>query len=80
MGPIEELKNQGHLVSFVVEGVHAHDVAAYLDSHNIAVRAGHHCAQPLARALGYSASVTASFAIYNTVQEVDLLLEALVQL
>ncbi len=80
LGPIEELKNQGHLVSFVVEGVHAHDVAAYLDSHNIAVRAGHHCAQPLARALGYSASVRASFALYNTVQEVDLVLEALEQL
>lgn len=77
LGPLEELRSQGHLVSFVVDGVHAHDVAAYLSSLGIAVRAGHHCAQPLARALGYSASVRVSFAAYNNTLEVNRLLEAL---
>jgi len=76
LGPVEELKKEGHLVSFVVDGVHAHDVAAYLDTQEIAVRAGHHCAQPLARALGYTAYVRASFAAYNQAQQVDQLVMA----
>ena len=49
LGPIDQLKKEGHLVSFTVQGIHAHDVAAYLDTRGIAVRAGHFCAQPLAR-------------------------------
>jgi len=71
LGPVEQLQQQGHLVSFVVDGIHAHDVAAYLGKHNICVRAGHHCAQPLANALGYDASVRVSFYMYNTRADVD---------
>lgn len=77
LGPIEQLKQSGHLVSFVVEGVHAHDVAAYLDQHGICVRAGHHCAQPLAQKLTYQASVRVSFYLYSTIQDVEFLLKAL---
>jgi cysteine desulfurase/selenocysteine lyase len=73
----EELKKRGHLVSFEVEGLHAHDVAGYLDTHAICMRAGHHCAQPLARKLGIEASCRASFNFYNTLEEVDRVLEAL---
>jgi cysteine desulfurase/selenocysteine lyase len=80
IGPIEQLKESGHLVSFIVDTIHAHDVAAYLDSKGIAVRAGNHCAQPLARALGYTASVRASFAAYSTLDEVQALVQALDQI
>lgn len=77
LGPVEQLAVQGHLVSFIVEGMHAHDVAAYLDQFGICVRAGHHCAQPLAARLGYEASVRASFYLYTTEQEVIALIEGL---
>lgn len=75
LGPIEQLKQQGHLVSFVVEGMHAHDVAAYLSDYGICVRAGNHCAQPLANILQTGASVRASFYAYNTIPEVEKFLE-----
>jgi cysteine desulfurase / selenocysteine lyase len=77
LGPLDELKARGHMVSFVVGNMHAHDVAAYLDTFGIAVRAGHHCAQPFARKLGYDASIRASFYLYNTSEEVDRCLGAL---
>ncbi|MFI5332627.1 MAG: aminotransferase class V-fold PLP-dependent enzyme [Candidatus Babeliales bacterium] len=77
LGPVEELKERGHLVSFSVAGIHPHDVAAYLDTKGICVRAGHHCAQPLAKRLGLDASVRVSFYAYNTPGEVQKLLEAL---
>lgn len=80
LGPLDELSKNGHLISFVIDGVHAHDAAAFLDNQNISVRAGHHCAQPLARSLGYSASVRASFAVYNNMQEIDQLIVALSKL
>lgn len=80
LGPVEQLKESAHLVSFIVDGMHAHDVAAYLDRHGICVRAGHHCAQPLARRLGYESSVRASFYLYNTKEEVDYFLKVLKQL
>lgn len=80
LGPLDALKKNGHLVSFVLDRIHAHDVAAYLGQRNIVVRAGHHCAQPLAQALGYDASVRASFYFYNTIEDVDALLEALREL
>ncbi len=75
LGPIDELKNSGHLVSFVVDDMHAHDVAAYLSNHNIAVRAGHHCAQPLAKKWHVNASVRVSLACYNTKDDVLHLLK-----
>ena len=80
LGPVEQLKKTGHLVSFLVDGIHPHDVAAYLDQHGICVRAGHHCAQPLAKKLGVDASVRASFYCYNTLDEVDFLVDVLRQL
>lgn len=76
-GPIEQLKQKGHLVSFDVKGLHAHDVAGYLDTHAICTRAGHHCAQPLAKKLGIEASCRASFNFYNTAEEVDRMLQAI---
>jgi cysteine desulfurase / selenocysteine lyase len=63
------------LVSFSVKGVHAHDVAQVLDERGVAVRAGHMCAQPLMRQLGIESAVRASFAPYNTQEEVSHLLE-----
>ena len=61
-------------VAFVVDGVHAHDVGQVLDDGGVAVRVGHHCAAPLHRRLGVAATVRASFAVYNTLDEVNRLL------
>ncbi len=61
------------VLSFSVEGIHPHDVGTVLDKHGVAVRAGHHCAQPLMHHLGVGATVRASFGVYNTRAEVDLL-------
>ena len=60
-------------VAFVVDGVHAHDVGQVLDDEGVAVRVGHHCAAPLHRRFGIAATVRASFAVYNTLDEVDRL-------
>jgi len=68
---------RGSVVSFVVDGVHSHDVGQILDDAGIAVRVGHHCAWPLHRALGVVATTRASFAAYSTAGEVDALLTAL---
>jgi cysteine desulfurase/selenocysteine lyase len=65
------------VLSFEVEGVHPHDVSAVLDDEGIAVRAGHHCAQPLMERLGVPATVRASFAFYNTMDEVQALADGL---
>jgi len=64
-------------VSFELDGVHGHDVAEILDRHGVAVRAGHHCAQPLMQRLGVAATARASFGIYSTESEVDRLVEGL---
>jgi len=64
-------------VSFELDGVHAHDVAEILDRHGVAVRAGHHCAQPLMERLGVAATARASFGVYTTTEEVDRLIEGL---
>jgi len=65
------------LISFTVDGVHAHDVAALLSERNIAIRAGHHCAVPLHRALGVTASARISFSYFNQKHEIDFFIEAL---
>jgi len=65
---------RGSPVAFVVDGVHAHDVGQVLDDDGVAVRVGHHCAAPLHRRLGVAATVRASFAVYNTLDEVDRLI------
>src|SRR3990167_5957 len=77
LGPIDDLMANGHLVSFVVDGIHAHDVAAFLASRGICVRAGHFCAQPLMRKLGHRAAVRVSFYLYNDENDVQKLLEAI---
>ncbi|BAM00077.1 MULTISPECIES: cysteine desulfurase [Caldilinea] len=68
---------RGGLIAFTLDGIHPHDVAAILDRAGVAVRAGHHCAQPLHDRLGVHASARASFYLYNTLEEVDVLVEAL---
>ena len=68
---------KGAIVSFTVDGLHPHDIATIIDRSGIAVRAGHHCAQPLMDRLGVTATCRASFAMYNTLAEVDALAAAL---
>jgi cysteine desulfurase/selenocysteine lyase len=66
------------VLSFTLQGIHPHDVGTVLDRHGVAVRAGHHCAQPLMRHLEVPATVRASFAPYNTRAEVELLADGIV--
>lgn len=75
LGPGPE--QRGGLIAFTLEGVHPHDIAALLDRSGVAVRAGHHCAAPLHARYGIPASARASFYLYNTAAEVDVLVEAL---
>ncbi|MFC5133211.1 MULTISPECIES: aminotransferase class V-fold PLP-dependent enzyme [Haloferacaceae] len=67
---------RGGLVAFNVDGVHAHDLSSVLNDYGVAIRAGDHCTQPLHDELGVAASVRASFYLYNTVEEVDALVDA----
>jgi cysteine desulfurase/selenocysteine lyase len=76
VGPTD-LESRGGTVAFVVDGVHAHDVGQVLDGSGVAVRVGHHCAWPLHRRFKVAATTRASFAAYNTFDEVDALLTAL---
>jgi cysteine desulfurase/selenocysteine lyase len=71
-GP-HDLRDRGGAVSFNVEGVHAHDVGTILDREGVAVRAGHHCCQPLMTRLGVAATARASVYLYNTHEEIDAL-------
>ncbi|MDX6637818.1 MAG: cysteine desulfurase / selenocysteine lyase, partial [Solirubrobacterales bacterium] len=64
-------------VSFEIDGIHAHDVSEILDRHGVAVRAGHHCAQPLMDRLGVAATARASFGVYSTPEEVDRMVDGL---
>jgi cysteine desulfurase/selenocysteine lyase len=75
VGPTDT-EHRGGAVSFLVDGVHAHDVGQVLDDRGVAVRVGHHCAWPLHRRFGVAATVRASFAVYNTLDEVDALVDA----
>ena len=72
IGPTS-MENHGSPVAFVVDGVHAHDVGQVLDDDGVAVRVGHHCALPLHRRFGLAATARASFAVYNTPDEVERL-------
>jgi cysteine desulfurase/selenocysteine lyase len=76
---IGEAPGKGAILTFTVEGAHAHDIAQILDRYGIAVRAGLHCAEPLSRRFGITSSARASFALYNTNEEVDAFAEALVK-
>ena len=75
-GP-SEIADRGGTISFHIPGIHAHDIATILDDHGVAVRAGHHCAKPLMRHLGLTATARASFYIYNVRRDVDALVDAL---
>jgi cysteine desulfurase/selenocysteine lyase len=68
---------KGPVLAFSVQGAHPHDIAQILDRHGVAIRAGHHCAQPLMSHLGVSSTARASFALYNTIDEIDVFVEAL---
>jgi cysteine desulfurase / selenocysteine lyase len=76
LGPAEPV-DRGAAISFTVDGVHPHDMSQVLDERGIAVRAGHHCAWPLHRAMGVQASTRASFYLYNTHEEADALAEGI---
>jgi cysteine desulfurase / selenocysteine lyase len=66
-------RNKASVLSFLIEGVHPHDIGTILDREGIAIRAGHHCAQPVMKRFGVPATARASFAFYNTLEEVDAL-------
>ncbi len=70
-------KDKASVLSFVMEGIHPHDIGTILDHEGIAVRTGHHCAQPVMQRFGVPATARASFAFYNTKEEVDALERAL---
>lgn len=80
IGPINQLRATGHLVSFTIDDMHAHDVAAYLNQYAICVRAGHMCAQPLAQKLEVESMIRASFYCYNTEQEIHRMVDVLSRL
>jgi cysteine desulfurase/selenocysteine lyase len=71
--------DRGALVSFTLDGVHPHDIGEILGRRGVCVRAGHHCAQPLMRRLGVAATTRASFAVHNTAEDIDRLLDALAE-
>jgi cysteine desulfurase/selenocysteine lyase len=71
--------DKGSIVSFTVEGLHPHDVSTIIDRSGVAIRAGHHCAQPLMERFGVTAMCRASFGLYTTKAEVDALAEALIK-
>jgi len=77
LGPSAEVEDRAALLSFVCDQVHPSDLSTFLDIEGVAIRAGHHCCQPLHRALGYSHSARASLYFYNTKEDVDTFVEKL---
>jgi cysteine desulfurase/selenocysteine lyase len=77
LGPASGPKNRGGLVSFVMDGTHAHDIVTIADQAGIALRGGHHCTQPLMAKLGLESSTRASFYFYNTRDEIDRFIQVL---
>lgn len=76
---IGEAKRKTSVISFVLDGIHPHDIGTIVDQEGIAIRTGHHCAQPLMQRYGLSATARASMAMYNTRQEIDVLAAAIVK-
>ena len=74
---IGEAKEKAGVISFVIDGIHPHDIGTIMDSHGIAIRAGHHCTQPVMDFYKIPATVRASFAIYNDKNDIDKLIEAI---
>lgn len=75
-GP-KDLESKAGIISFTIDDVHPHDVSTILDSYGIAVRSGHHCAQPLMKYLCLTATSRLSFYLYNTREDVDQFVEAI---
>jgi len=73
---IGDAPSKGAVLSFTLEGAHAHDIAQIVDKYGIAIRAGQHCTQPLMEAFGVHSTARASFGVYNTEDEVDRLIKA----
>jgi cysteine desulfurase/selenocysteine lyase len=76
---IGEADGKGAILTFTVDGAHAHDIAQVMDRYGVAVRAGLHCAEPLARRFGLTSSARASFALYNTLGDADAFVDALIK-
>jgi cysteine desulfurase/selenocysteine lyase len=72
-------KDKASILSFVLQGVHAHDIGTILDQEGVAIRAGHHCAMPVMHRFGIAGTARASFALYNTRDEVDALIAGIDQ-
>ena len=70
-------REKAGVVSFVLEGVHPHDIGTILDQEGVAIRTGHHCTQPLMERFGVPATARASFAFYNTREEIDALVQGI---
>ena len=70
-------RRKASILSFVLEGIHPHDIGTIVDQEGVAIRTGHHCAQPVMERFGVPATARASFAMYNTREEVDTLVSAL---
>ncbi len=76
-GPSQDIARRGAILPFNIRGIHAHDIGAVLDAEGIAIRTGHHCAQPFMRKMGIAGTARASFYFYNTCEEIDRLYAAL---
>ena len=76
---IGEADGKGAIFTFTVDGAHAHDIAQVMDRYGVAVRAGLHCAEPLAKRFGLTSSTRASFALYNTREDADAFVDALLK-
>jgi cysteine desulfurase/selenocysteine lyase len=70
-------REKAGVLSFLLDGIHPHDIGTILDHEGIAIRTGHHCAQPVMQRFGIAATARASFALYNTREEVDALVEGI---
>ena len=76
---VNDMEKRGGVISFNVDGVHAHDVGSILDEEGIAIRVGHHCAQPFMKKMKIAGTCRASFYLYNTKEDVDRLIEGILQ-
>jgi cysteine desulfurase/selenocysteine lyase len=74
---IGQARQKVSVASFVIDGVHPQDVGILLDNQGVAVRTGHHCTQPLMKRFGIPGTIRASFAMYNTIEEIDVMIHAL---
>jgi cysteine desulfurase/selenocysteine lyase len=73
----EDFSKRGGVISFLVEGVHPHDIGTILDQEGIAIRAGHHCCEPLMKKIGIPGTARASFYLYNGIEDVDALIKGI---